>query len=105
MDDFEIIISPHKKWKRLALLLESETIDKCKQENEDLTLSTNTQLVKYTHYNTFSMPLYYIPSYDWQVDYYNGCYMFDDDIDAIHNELVKIEVQIKKAWRVFIDNI
>ena len=34
MNDFEILITPERKWKRLALLLKSENMDKQKRKEE-----------------------------------------------------------------------
>jgi hypothetical protein len=65
MDDFEIITSPNEKWRRLALLLDSEMKDKINEERDTI----------YTQYYTFH--------YDSQFIAYEDYHTFDDELDQI----------------------
>ena len=78
MEDFEIITSHNEKWKRLALLLDSETKDKINEESH----------IKYTQYHTF----YYNIHYD------NNNIDFDDELDIIKN-------WFEKAANMFYKNL
>ena len=91
-DKFEIIVSPHKKWKRLALLLESESKDNC--------------LKRSTTYNTF----YYENCYefydpDMYPDNISYCTAFDEDLDMLKDGIISIKNKIILMWNHFIDTI
>ena len=86
-DEFEILVTPHRRWKRLALLLQSETKDNC--------------LKRSTQYNTF---------------YYDNCFyyddsddlkylLFDDDMEQLRENVQWVKARVISLWKHFIDTM
>ena len=104
MDEFEILITPERKWKRLALLLKSEHKDKenIKTEKKVLDVLGNEQI---PNYNTFiyQRPYPFVSS---------GLLTYDDDMDVAIDELVesagkfkqRVEKECGDVYKIFWDN-
>lgn len=86
-DEFEIIVTPHKRWKRLALLLESETKDNC--------------LKKSTQYHTF----YYEDNMFYDVNSIDCTSSFDEDMEQFKQEILWVKNRVISTWKHFIDTI
>ncbi len=83
-DDYDIIVTPEKKWIRLALLLQSETLDKLMNEQEiKLLQATNP-----CNYSVIS-------------DKMDGDIFFDE----IEKDILWAKDMIKKGWIAFVDNL
>ena len=100
MEDFEIIITNGRKWKKLALLLHSEYIDRKKEQ-------TNVSIVPINRIPVFaSSPILcnsigILPGdYDINTDYVNRD--IEDDIEELKRE---IKNTVKRGSSSFIDNI
>ena len=116
MDEFEILITPERKWKRLALLLKSEHKDKENTKAENKIINDMNKL-PIPNYNTF---IYQRPSpfisngllpYDESWDLEKGI-IEDDDIDVAIDELIesagkfkqRVEKECGDAYKIFWDN-
>lgn len=104
-NNFEIIISPNKKWKRMSLLLQSHMIDleNDKNDKNDNNDKNDKEIVEYsfTRYNTFVYEDYPI-DLDWYADKPGLCTPFVDDID---DGFLWIKDKVKRSWNVFIETI
>jgi len=90
-EEYTIVTSPYKKWKRMSLLLESYTKDKSEEVIE-----------RTTEYNTFYLP--YDTDLGWYVDSHS-CSIYDRDMEEIEKDVLWLQNKIKNIWRVFIDTI
>tara|TARA_Y100000389_G_scaffold107615_1_gene104636 strand:- start:13102 stop:13404 length:303 start_codon:yes stop_codon:yes gene_type:complete len=100
MEDFEIIITNDRKWKKLALLLQSEHID---GKNEQ----ANVSIIPINHIPVFApspmlcTSIGILPGdYDITTDCVNRD--IEDDIEELKRE---IKNTVKRGWSSFIDNI
>ena len=116
MDEFEILITPERKWKRLAFLLKVKQKDKenTKTEKKVLDILGNEQI---PNYNTFiyQRPSPFVSSglltYDehWCIE--EGL-SEDDDMDVVIDKLIesadKFKQRVEKgcgdAYKIFWDN-
>ena len=109
MDEFEILITPNRKWKRLALLLESEEKDKKMNIQETKVLNTiyvppQQQYKKHPNYNTFvyQSPITFTDNLNYDIE--SGCYNqmciddeYDRDIEEIKQEIKKVTNKIENG--------
>lgn len=114
MNDFEILITPDRKWKRLALLLKSENMDKQKRKEENKVIKMTNPCHYPSNYNTFVGNSIFMYNLDY-MDLEQGVVHDDlgDDFDELVNEVVEqagyIKNKVKKecvnAYKVFMDNL
>ena len=110
MNDFEILITPDRKWKRLALLLKSENMDK----EESKVIEMTKSCIYHPNYNTFAGNSIFMYELDYK-DLERGIVHedLDDDFDELVNEVVEqagyIKNKVKKecgnAYKVFMNNL
>ena len=124
MNDFEILITNDRKWKRLALLLKSENDDKNKNiiksisENNIKSISENN-IKPIPNYNTFNYnpSLLFMNDIDWNLErdhyYVKDNDQFDlhveEDLEDIKKEIIEVKNKItggcSTVYKVFMDNL
>lgn len=116
MEDFEVVISNDRKWKRIALLLKSHDIDKrieSVQRKNPVILSNSCYPVNYNTFTHHNIPiLMNINGYDLEQGHISYCdsvteesSTIEDDIEEIKKEIVWVKNQIKRCWDIFIYNL